>query len=747
MSIKVCVGIMVKNEEEQIVCTLNSIKDVKNLFIYDTGSTDKTISIIREFCKENNVELHLSEGEFIDFSISRNTLLSNIYKSDCSHIILMDANDELIGYANLLEILARNPNYEVYDTTQLWKDIDKEVKFKTYRIIKNVGKYFYKGVVHEVLNISSNATHASIGDEVIIYQDRTKDKKSRIRYVKDIELLTKEYKKNPYDLRTIYYLGNSYYFLDDYVNAKKYFKKRYRISMQVNEKPNEEAYQSMVRVGKCLIFADQLSKLPTKANNFYWERAEKWFWRAWRYFNDIEPLVILASRYLDMKDYNTTFHLANLACNVNTDPKLWKDERKYNFDRYYALAISGIHVGKYEEGYDALQKIGNYAQTSQILQLTKQYEQQLTKKYVRYSSKMTVVIFGGVAYSKWHSDNLEKLGGSEYSAVRLAEELVKKGAKVIIACDCEEKFNWNNVEYVKISDYHVFLKTYIIDQLIVLRFSDYLYYGLNVGNVYLWLQDVTHIGNSIELNKKLKNIIVLSNWHKKRFIELTSQKDSALANHLESLVSIVGNAIDIERFQTEKGKEKVEKIPMRFIYSSCPTRNLQEVVKIFSKIREKYPEAELHIFSNFESSYAERYFSDRGMNDFKENVSNTPGVFVNDRVNQQELANEILKAQYWLYLPTNFDETYCITSLEMQAGHVIPITTSNGALEENVADRGFLLDHFTLLEKNGRSVKVKPSKVLKCIETIGTDLFSKMDEWTQKQCWSERIFEWLRIFA
>lgn len=750
-NIKLCVGIMVKNEQEQIKCTLESIKGIKNLFIYDTGSTDNTIQVIYDFCKENDIELHLREGEFIDFSTSRNVLLSSIYASDCTHILLLDANDELIGLNNLIDLLTKFPNYELYETTQLWNDIIGEVKFKTFKVIKNIGKYFYKGVVHEVLNFTADLQYATLSDDVIIFQDRKKDDKSKSRYIRDAELLTIEHVKNPYDLRTIYYLANSYYFQDNYVMAKKYFKKRFKISIQVNEKPNEEIYQSILRIGKCILFIGKAgnSKYPTSS---YWERVEKWSWKAWRYFHDIEPLIILISKYLELQDFHTTYYLASLACNTNTEPRLWKDEKKYSYDRYLALAISGIHTGHISEGYEALQKIYNstYASSSKTIDFNKlfqEYEKELIKKYTRYSKKMTVLIFGGVAYRKWTSDSLETLGGSEYSAVKLAEELAKKNATVIISCDCDEKFIKNGVEYIRISDYHIFLKSYIVDQLIVLRFSDYLTYSINIGSVYLWLQDVTHIGQGIELNNKLKKIVVLSNWHKQKFLEVISKDNPNIISIIEPLITIIGNAIDMNRFDkiqssiSEKGKEKIVdneniKKQMRFIYSSCPTRNLEEVVKIFSKIRKRYPYAELHIFSDFENSYAKTYFSEHNMN-FKEEIQQIPGVFVNGRISQQELANEMMKSKYWLYLPTNFDETYCITALEMQCAHVIPITTSNGALEENISDRGFLLDS-----------KIKASKILKIIESVENEeyLFDKMDSWTKEQTWNKRIYEWLQIF-
>ena len=57
--------IMCKDEEKRIEVTLESVKDtVKSIVCYDTGSTDNTISILKNFCEKNNIVLRLKEGSF-----------------------------------------------------------------------------------------------------------------------------------------------------------------------------------------------------------------------------------------------------------------------------------------------------------------------------------------------------------------------------------------------------------------------------------------------------------------------------------------------------------------------------------------------------------------------------------------------------------------------------------------------------------------------------------------------------------
>ena len=43
----------------------------------------------------------------------------------------------------------------------------------------------------------------------------------------------------------------------------------------------------------------------------------------------------------------------------------------------------------------------------------------------------------------------------------------------------------------------------------------------------------------------------------------------------------------------------------------------------------------------------------------------------------------MLSSEYWIYL-TDYEETYCITAIEMQLAGVFPITTNVAALDETV---------------------------------------------------------------
>ena len=89
--------IMVKNESLRLMVTLDSLVGlVDSIVVYDTGSTDNTLEILRKFSEDTGIMLRLLEGHFVDFSTSRNTMLDFADTfDDIDYLMFLDCNDEL----------------------------------------------------------------------------------------------------------------------------------------------------------------------------------------------------------------------------------------------------------------------------------------------------------------------------------------------------------------------------------------------------------------------------------------------------------------------------------------------------------------------------------------------------------------------------------------------------------------------------------------------------------------------------
>ena len=94
---KIGLNMIVKNEAHVIKRCLDSLR-VENLIDYyhiiDTGSTDGTQEIIKEYFKEKNIDGQIEKYLFTDFSDCRNRALNGI-KDKVDYVFWIDADEEL----------------------------------------------------------------------------------------------------------------------------------------------------------------------------------------------------------------------------------------------------------------------------------------------------------------------------------------------------------------------------------------------------------------------------------------------------------------------------------------------------------------------------------------------------------------------------------------------------------------------------------------------------------------------------
>jgi len=73
MAVKLVLTQIMKNESHVALRMLNSIKNiVDGICVIDTGSTDNSIEIVKNWGKENNIETYVFERPFDNFENSRN---------------------------------------------------------------------------------------------------------------------------------------------------------------------------------------------------------------------------------------------------------------------------------------------------------------------------------------------------------------------------------------------------------------------------------------------------------------------------------------------------------------------------------------------------------------------------------------------------------------------------------------------------------------------------------------------------
>lgn len=159
---KLCLNMIVKNESSVISKTLNCLCDYLDIdywVISDTGSTDNTIQIIKDFFESRNIPGEIHENEWKNFEYNRNKALE-LCENKGDYILFFDADDLIEGDFYLPKLTA-----DAYILK--FKEENDDLVYSRYSIIKNNNRFKWKGTLHEVLIEDDSIEHNNIKTSVI----------------------------------------------------------------------------------------------------------------------------------------------------------------------------------------------------------------------------------------------------------------------------------------------------------------------------------------------------------------------------------------------------------------------------------------------------------------------------------------------------------------------------------------------------------------------------------------------------
>lgn len=716
---------IVKNSGEILrTCLRENKKYIDRWTILDTGSTDNTPDIIREELKDIPGTLHF--GEFIDFSQARNKAL-DLSSKTCKFCIMLDDSYILHGGKLLRDILKKEKKSCVL--IKIGKYIDDNYLIEDYfskRITKSSDNLRYQFRVHEDIVVNDRKI-SMITDTKIFIDDLThKEHKARSinRYSRDIQMLLLDHKDNPKEQRTIYYIAKTYYILEDYKKSLEYYSKLKELK-SIREDFMFSAYYDSICVEYTM--DNNINKFRNSleiTHSIFKKR--------------VEPLYKLAVLYKAEGDMTKTGEILDTIINTPKPILLGTliESDIYDYFIPYLYIDHNITVGLLNKAVPQLQKmLALYPTDQPLLNMKYSICDNMNISSEQLSEGKTIVIHTGyseVVYC-WNPKGDKRISGSEYMAMNLALEFYKLGYRVFIIgsfYDPTKDVNYegivNGIEYIDYRYFSEFALKYVIDYLIISRYATNLVYYDNIKNVYLWIHDVLPITNDssrfIQYHKtKFKSIVGISEWQK--------ENTSKTLNIPSEKIIVTRNAIYPERFT---GKN-VQKIPYRFIYSSCAERGLEHLIDMIPKIKEKYPQTELHLF----------VLRERVSEETLKAIERLDYVFLNDRISQEELAIEFLKTDVWLY-PTTFPEAYCITALEAMASKCLVATVGYCALKNVVEGRGILCQH--PIQENKENLLKKLFFVLENPQ-MKEHYIDTAYNWAMKQNYTDLAKEWVeKIF-
>jgi len=235
-------------------------------------------------------------------------------------------------------------------------------------------------------------------------------------------------------------------------------------------------------------------------------------------------------------------------------------------------------------------------------------------------------------------------------------------------------------------------------------------------------------------DQKLKHLydgyIFVSNFQKERFIgtyDLDDRKCYVLLNG-------IGEPFE-KLLMTEQKKERV------ITYCSTPFRGLHLLIDIFPKVKEKYPDLKMKIFSGM-NLYQES--NDETIKGIIEKLKTLKDVYVSDGVSQTVLAKELENVMILAY-PNIFEETSCITVLQCMAAGCIILTSDLGALKETTYDNNFLINFDQSTEKYVEEFTKKLEYILDDYDNLQNVIKKNKEKIFSNHRWENISKEFIKI--
>ncbi len=264
---------------------------------------------------------------------------------------------------------------------------------------------------------------------------------------------------------------------------------------------------------------------------------------------------------------------------------------------------------------------------------------------------------GVTSKTLWGDAHRIGLGGSEYALITMCEEWTKAGHTVTLYNDPLE-VDASPFEQRPCSAFNSQEKR---DVVIVFRSPNPKVIDAKGLKIW-WSCDQYTTGNFSVFSSMVNKIVCISETHSNYF-----KMNYGIDNPV---------VIDLPvRLNDFEGKS-YEKVMNRIIFTSVPLRGLNNLRRIWPKIKQAIPTASLVITSDYRLWGASHSLNDNFRLDWmlQEDVSFLGAI------KRSKLIEEELKAEIFLY-PSNYEELFCISCAEAQVAGAYPITSDTGALK------------------------------------------------------------------
>ena len=350
----ICLNMIVKNESKIITRLFDSVINFIDTYcICDTGSTDNTVDIIKEYFKSKNISGKIVYEPFKNFAHNRNYSLQEcVGLSD--YVLLMDADMKL-------EFNNFDKNRLLEGDYFLLLQGDDHFYYQNTRIVKNNGLFKYFGVTHEYVSTPDGSKKINVLKNELFIRDIGDGGAKGDKLERDIRLLVDGIKEEPNSDRYHFYLANTYHDSGRYDEAIETYKKRIQIGGW-----EQEVWYSYYRIGNCYKNMNKMSDAI-----FYWLEGYNYF------PNRLENLYEIINYYRYAGKPKSAKIFYDLCKNIMTTTNIMKDKDTFLFlhnDVYtYKLDYEYTIFASYNNIYnvnDALISVFNYCKDYNVISNT-----------------------------------------------------------------------------------------------------------------------------------------------------------------------------------------------------------------------------------------------------------------------------------------------------------------------------------------------------------------------------------------
>jgi glycosyltransferase involved in cell wall biosynthesis len=367
---------IMKNEAHVITRMLNSIRPIVDIIcLVDTGSTDNSIEVVKNWGEQNKIETHVFERPFDNFENSRN------YSIQMAREVTAGRGNDFWGFwldaDEMIEILPNfnknNINKDLY-MFNTYINVMKYTRNECYKLDK---PFRFYGPVHEfIVCDEKNITSGLMDGLNVRVQMDGGSWKGNIpeKYKSHAFVLEKYIDANRQDPRWIFYTAQSYHDSACVPDNRQENEERLRRSMKYykerisrNDGYPEEIFYSQFRLGTIMRvlempFSDTLNEL-LKAYSIDPLRAE--------------PIKAIIDHYLSVGEWNNAYLFSKFA-KVNFHGKnpypqrlLFVDEALYIWKILEVHAAASFYTGRRDEAKQAF---------SEMVEISRQQPQYFTQE-------------------------------------------------------------------------------------------------------------------------------------------------------------------------------------------------------------------------------------------------------------------------------------------------------------------------------------------------------------------------------